>query len=102
MLELLYRKQWSSMDGPGALILSPTRELAVQIFEVLRKVGSEHTFSAGLLIGGKSYEQEAKVLPSINIIVATPGRILHHLDHTPMFSCDNLQMLIIDEGELTL
>jgi hypothetical protein len=41
------------MDGLGALIISPTRELAYQTFEVLRKVGKNHEFSAGLIIGGK-------------------------------------------------
>ncbi|OTF71725.1 hypothetical protein BLA29_013797, partial [Euroglyphus maynei] len=53
MLELLYRNQWTSFDGVGALIISPTRELSYQIFEVLKKIGAEHDFSAGLIIGGK-------------------------------------------------
>lgn len=41
------------MDGLGALVITPTRELAYQIFEVLNNVGSFHTFSAALVIGGK-------------------------------------------------
>lgn len=41
------------MDELGVLIISPTRELAYQTFEVLRKVGKNHEFSAGLIIGGK-------------------------------------------------
>ncbi len=53
MLEALYRLKWNQEDGLGALIISPTRELAYQIFEVLRKVGKFHDFSAGLVIGGK-------------------------------------------------
>lgn len=53
MLEALYRLQWTSTDGLGVLIISPTRELAYQTFEVLRKVGKNHDFSAGLIIGGK-------------------------------------------------
>ena len=53
MLEALYRLQWTSTDGLGVLIISPTRELAYQTFEVLRKVGKNHEFSAGLIIGGK-------------------------------------------------
>lgn len=44
---------WTAMDGLGALIISPTRELAYQTFEVLRKVGKNQEFSAGLIIGGK-------------------------------------------------
>lgn len=42
----------------GALIITPTRELAIQIFDELRKVGKHHDFSAGLLIGGKNIAQE--------------------------------------------
>uniref|UniRef100_A0A8B7UVS0 ATP-dependent RNA helicase n=1 Tax=Castor canadensis TaxID=51338 RepID=A0A8B7UVS0_CASCN len=53
VLEALYRLQWTSTDGLGVLIISPTRELAYQTFEVLRKVGKNHEFSAGLIIGGK-------------------------------------------------
>ncbi|RAL65734.1 hypothetical protein DID88_005402 [Monilinia fructigena] len=39
VLENLYRQKWTELDGLGALIISPTRELAIQIFEVLRKIG---------------------------------------------------------------
>ena len=53
MLECLFLQKWSSMDGLGALIISPTRELAYQIFNVLRIIGKFHDFSAGLVIGGK-------------------------------------------------
>lgn len=42
-------------DGLGALVISPTRELAYQTFEVLCKVGAKHDFSAGLIIGGKVF-----------------------------------------------
>ncbi len=48
ILEKLYRMNWSAEDGLGALIISPTRELALQIFEVLRTIGAQHTFSAGI------------------------------------------------------
>lgn len=51
LLEVLYHKQWTHLDGLGALVITPTRELAYQIFEVLNKVGKEHDFSAGLVIG---------------------------------------------------
>jgi ATP-dependent RNA helicase DDX10/DBP4 len=52
-LECLYKLKWSNYDGLGALIISPTRELAFQTFEVLKKLGKFHDFSAGLVIGGK-------------------------------------------------
>lgn len=58
MLEKLYRLKWSPLDGLGALIISPTRELALQIFDELRKMGKKHEFSAGLLIGGKKVKEE--------------------------------------------
>lgn len=99
VLEKLYRAQWTEFDGLGALILSPTRELAVQIFEVLRKVGRYHAFSAGLVIGGKSLKEEAERLGRMNILVCTPGRMLQHLDQTAGFDADNLQILVLDEAD---
>ncbi|KAI1453371.1 DEAD-domain-containing protein [Annulohypoxylon moriforme] len=99
VLEKLYRAQWTEFDGLGALIISPTRELAVQIFEVLRKIGRYHTFSAGLVIGGKSLREEAERLGRMNILVCTPGRMLQHLDQTAGFDVDNLQMLVLDEAD---
>ncbi|KAL4813414.1 ATP-dependent RNA helicase dbp4 [Aspergillus spinulosporus] len=99
VLENLYRKQWADHDGLGALIISPTRELAIQIFEVLRKIGRYHTFSAGLVIGGKSLKEEQERLGRMNILVCTPGRMLQHLDQTAFFETHNLQMLVLDEAD---
>lgn len=99
VLEKLYREQWTEFDGLGALILSPTRELAVQIFEVLRKIGRHHPFSAGLVIGGKSLKEEAERLIRMNILVCTPGRMLQHLDQTAGFDANNLQILVLDEAD---
>ncbi|KAL5359930.1 ATP-dependent RNA helicase dbp4 [Aspergillus floccosus] len=99
VLENLYRRQWAEHDGLGALILSPTRELAIQIFEVLRKVGRYHHFSAGLVIGGKSLKEEQERLGKMNILVCTPGRMLQHLDQTALFDTYNLQMLVLDEAD---
>ena len=99
VLENLYRRQWTEFDGLGALILSPTRELAIQIFEVLRKIGRYHTFSAGLVIGGKSLQEERERLGRMNILVCTPGRMLQHMDQTAAFDIDNLQMLVLDEAD---
>ncbi|KAH7095800.1 P-loop containing nucleoside triphosphate hydrolase protein [Paraphoma chrysanthemicola] len=104
VLENLYRLQHVGADaGLGALILSPTRELAIQIFDVLRKVGKHgHTFAAGLLIGGKSLEAERQALTRMNILVATPGRMLQHLSQTAAFSVDDLKMLVLDEADRIL
>ena len=109
VLEILYRRKWGPIDGLGALIISPTRELvnlfvflcfpayladqAVQIFEVLKSVGGYHMFSAGLVIGGKNLKDERDRLSRMNILVATPGRMLQHMDQTFGFETDNLQIL---------
>ncbi|KAG5643333.1 hypothetical protein DXG03_001183 [Asterophora parasitica] len=102
MLEVLYRQKWGPTDGLGALIISPTRELAIQIFEVLRSIGGQHSFSAGLVIGGKNLKDESERLSRMNILVATPGRLLQHMDQTVGFAADNLQMLVLDEADRIL
>lgn len=99
VLEKLYHAKWTEYDGLGALIISPTRELAVQIFEVLRKIGRNHYFSAGLVIGGKNLKEEAERLGRMNILVCTPGRMLQHLDQTAGVDVNNLQILVLDEAD---
>ncbi|KAF7196695.1 ATP-dependent RNA helicase DBP4 [Pseudocercospora fuligena] len=104
VLENLYRTQCIGGDaGLGALIITPTRELAIQIFEVLRTVGGHgHFFAAGLVIGGKHLREEQDALPRMNIVVCTPGRILQHLSETATFNVDSLQMLVLDEADRVL
>jgi len=112
VLEHLNREGWSAQDGVGAIVLSPTRELAGQIFAVLRKIGKFHRFSAGLVIGGQNknrnaeqnndFQQEQQSIVSTNIIVCTPGRLLQHLEQTPYFNVDGLQMLVLDEADRIL
>ncbi|KAH9265931.1 hypothetical protein BASA84_001359 [Batrachochytrium salamandrivorans] len=102
ILEILYKESWSQMDGVGAIVISPTRELALQIFEVLRKVGRYHSLSAGLLIGGKDLKSEQDRITRMNVLVCTPGRLLQHMDQTPEFICDNLQLLVLDEADRLL
>ncbi|GLJ11540.1 hypothetical protein SUGI_0170310 [Cryptomeria japonica] len=103
VIEKLYRLRWSSVDGVGAIIISPTRELALQIFEVLRKVGKHHTISGGLLIGGrKDVDMEKERVNALNILVCTPGRLLQHMDETPLFDCSQLQVLVLDEADRIL
>ncbi|XP_075997598.1 putative ATP-dependent RNA helicase DDX10 [Genypterus blacodes] len=102
VLECLYRQQWSAMDGLGALIISPTRELAYQTFELLRKVGKNHEFSAGLVIGGKELKTESEKIHRTNIVICTPGRLLQHMDETAAFSASNLRVLVLDEADRIL
>ncbi|XP_062510238.1 probable ATP-dependent RNA helicase DDX10 [Corticium candelabrum] len=101
-LELLWRRQWSSLDGIGVLVISPTRELAYQTFEVLRKIGPFHNLSAGLVIGGKDLKHEQERIQQTNVVVCTPGRLLQHMDQTPNFYCDSLQLLVLDEADRIL
>lgn len=104
MLENLYRAQCVGADaGLGAMIISPTRELATQIFEVLYKIGKYgHMFAAGLVIGGKGLREERDALLRMNIVVCTPGRMLQHLSQTASFNTDNLRMLVLDEADRIL
>uniref|UniRef100_A0A803PI07 RNA helicase n=1 Tax=Cannabis sativa TaxID=3483 RepID=A0A803PI07_CANSA len=103
VLEKLYRERYNREDGVGSIILSPTRELANQTFEVLRSVGRHHNFSAGLLIGGhKDVDMEKEHVNDMNILVCTPGRLLQHMDQTVNFDCSQLQVLILDEADRIL
>ncbi|XP_012216856.1 probable ATP-dependent RNA helicase DDX10 [Linepithema humile] len=102
VLEILYCKQWTRLDGLGALVITPTRELAYQIYETLRKVGQYHDISAGLVIGGKDLKFEKKRMDQCNIIICTPGRLLQHMDENPLFDCINMQILVLDEADRCL
>lgn len=102
VLESLYCKQWTRLDGLGALIITPTRELAYQIYETLRKVGRYHDISAGLIIGGKDLKFEKKRMDQCNIVICTPGRLLQHMDENPLFDCINMQVLVLDEADRCL
>lgn len=58
IVERLYRERWTQLDGLGALVLVPTRELAMQAFEVLRSFAGLHDLSAALVIGGRDVQLE--------------------------------------------
>lgn len=103
VLEKLYKERWGPEDGVGSIIISPTRELADQLFDVLKAVGKHHNFSAGLLIGGRrDVDMEKEHVNELNILVCTPGRLLQHMDETPNFDCSQLQILILDEADRIL
>lgn len=102
ILEILYCKQWSKLDGVGSIVITPTRELAYQIFETLRRIGEHHEFSAGLIIGGKDLKFERSRMDQCNIIICTPGRLLQHMDENPLFDCVNMQVLVLDEADRCL
>ncbi|XP_011871812.1 PREDICTED: ATP-dependent RNA helicase DDX18-like isoform X3 [Vollenhovia emeryi] len=102
-VELIYKLKFMPRNGTGCIIMSPTRELAMQTFGVLKELMKYHYHTYGLLMGGASRQTEAQKLEKgINIIVATPGRLLDHLQNTPDFLYKNLQCLIIDEADRIL
>jgi ATP-dependent RNA helicase DDX10/DBP4 len=99
----LFREKFAPTDGCGALVLTPTRELAVQIFDVLRQVGAYHALTAGLLVGGKKeFNLEQRHVGRSNILIATPGRLLQHLEQTPDLDVSQLQVLVLDEADRIL
>ncbi|CAG85100.2 DEHA2B03322p [Debaryomyces hansenii CBS767] len=101
-IESLIRNKITEYDGLAALIISPTRELAVQIFEVLVKIGKHNNFSAGLVTGGKDVKYEKERVSKMNILVGTPGRISQHLNESVGMETSNLQVLVLDEADRCL
>lgn len=70
---------WSP-SGTGVVVLSPTRELAMQTYGVLKELITHHVHTFGLIMGGSNRSAEAQRLANgVNILVATPGRLLDHL-----------------------
>ena len=66
--------------GTGVIIISPTRELALQIFGVAKELMAHHTQTFGIIMGGANKKAEAEKLEKgVNLIIATPGRLLDHL-----------------------
>lgn len=103
MIENLFRMGWrNTSHGLGAIVLSPLRELAVQIFSVLTTMGGKHELSAGLVIGGNDFITEQETVAQMNVLVATPGRLLQHLEQTPEIDASNVKILIIDEADRCL
>ncbi|XP_066252520.1 probable ATP-dependent RNA helicase pitchoune isoform X2 [Euwallacea similis] len=102
-VELIYKLKFMPRNGTGVVIISPTRELSMQTFGVLKELMKYHHHTYGLIMGGASRQTEAqKLSKGINILVATPGRLLDHLQNTPDFLYKNLQCLIIDEADRIL
>jgi len=102
-VELVYKLKFMPRNGTGVIIISPTRELSMQTFGVLRELLKHHYHTYGLIMGGANRNSEAqKLAKGINILVATPGRLLDHLQNTKDFLYKNLQCLIIDEADRIL
>jgi ATP-dependent RNA helicase DDX18/HAS1 len=105
IIELLNNVAFSRKQGTGAIVISPTRELSLQIYGVLRDLieTAEYSQTHGLVMGGANRKAEAdKLLKGVNIIVSTPGRLLDHLANTKGFNYQRLQILVIDEADRIL
>jgi len=101
--DLLYNVKFLPRNGVGALAISPTRELAQQIYDVLRNVSRYMSQSICVCVGGMNRKPEAeKLARGINILVATPGRLLDHMQNTKGFVYHNLVNLIMDEADRIL
>ncbi|POS78974.1 ATP-dependent RNA helicase HAS1 [Diaporthe helianthi] len=101
-IEMLSALKFKPRNGTGVIVVSPTRELALQIFSVARDLLKHHSQTYGIVIGGANRRAEAdKLGKGVNLIIATPGRLLDHLQNTP-FVFKNLRSLIIDEADRIL
>ncbi|CAF2232702.1 unnamed protein product [Brassica napus] len=85
------------------LILTPTRELAVQIHSMIQKLAQFTDIKCGLIVGGLSVREQEVVLRSMpDIVVATPGRMIDHLRNSMSVDLDDLAVLILDEADRLL
>ena len=87
---------------PRSLILAPTRELAAQVAESFEKFSSYHKLSMALLIGGVSFaDQNTALSKGVDVLIATPGRLLDHFERGKVLLND-VKILVIDEADRML
>src|SRR5712692_9490549 len=84
------------------LIVEPTRELAAQVEESFIKYGKNHKLNVALLIGGVSFDdQDAKLMRGVDVLIATPGRLLDHFERGRLL-LTGVELLVIDEADRML
>ena len=102
-VEMLSALRFKPRNGTGVIVVSPTRELALQIFGVARELMQYHSQTFGIVIGGANRSAEAdKLVKGVNLLIATPGRLLDHLQNTKGFVYKNVKALVIDEADRIL
>ena len=95
----LQKNKPESKRGPRALILAPTRELVVQICADAEGLGAFCPFKVQAIFGGVDYEKQRKALQDgVDIIVATPGRLIDYAKQN-VFSLKHVESLVIDEAD---
>jgi superfamily II DNA/RNA helicase len=101
MIELLARGR-AKARMPRSLILEPTRELAAQVAESFERYGKHHKLSMALLIGGVSFdEQDKKLDRGVDVLIATPGRLLDHFERGKLM-LSQVKILVVDEADRML
>jgi len=101
-MQRLAKNRALSKRDPRVVILTPTRELAKQVFTQLRLFTSGSQFKAVLILGGENFNDQVKVLEKDpHFIVATPGRLADHLTKGH-FYLNGLELLILDEADRML
>jgi superfamily II DNA/RNA helicase len=87
---------------PRTLILEPTRELAAQVKENFDRYGAGQKLNVALLIGGVSFgDQDAKLTRGVDVLIATPGRLLDHTERGGLL-LTGVELLVIDEADRML
>jgi superfamily II DNA/RNA helicase len=87
---------------PRSLILEPTRELAAQVSENFKTYGKYQKLSMALLIGGVSFDEQEKALDrGVDVLIATPGRLIDHYERGRILMSD-VKILVIDEADRML
>ncbi|GCC33110.1 ATP-dependent DNA helicase DDX31 [Chiloscyllium punctatum] len=91
-------------DGPYAVVIIPTRELALQSFDTIQKLIKPFTWIVpGVLMGGEKRKSEkARLRKGINILLSTPGRLVDHIKNTKNICFSRVQWLVIDEADRLL
>ncbi|XP_036892325.1 probable ATP-dependent RNA helicase DDX31 [Sturnira hondurensis] len=91
-------------DGPYALVLVPTRELALQSFDTFQKLLKPFTWIVpGVLMGGEKRKSEkARLRKGVNILISTPGRLVDHIKSTKNMHFSRIQWLVLDEADRIL
>ncbi|WNC67297.1 DEAD/DEAH box helicase [Thalassotalea nanhaiensis] len=101
-MQRLIKNRALSKKDPRVLILTPTRELAKQVFSHLKAVSAGTQYKSALILGGENFNDQVKVLDkNPDFIVATPGRLADHLSKG-LFYLNGLELLILDEADRML
>lgn len=94
---------WHAQTPYFGLVLAPTRELAYQIKETFDALGASMGLRSVCIVGGMDMMDQAReLMRKPHVLVATPGRIMDHLEHTKGFSLKNLKYLVMDEADRLL